>query len=463
MSSEPATGSSSPTLDRGRLASLEARELARFAAAHPRSHSLYERARGSLVGGVPMPWMVKWAGRFPIYVESAEGAHLRCADGHDYVDLSLGDTGAMSGHGAAATLEAIRAQLPRGLTHMLPTEDAEAVGRELADRFGLPQWQFSLTATDANRFALRLARALTQRHKILVFDYCYHGTVDETLAVLDESGRVVARRGNLGPQVDPAETTKVVEFNDTAALEAALAPGDVAVVLAEPAMTNIGIVLPDPGFHRALREITRRTGTLLLIDETHTICAGIGGYTRAFGLEPDMVVVGKTIGGGIPIGAYGLSHDLAGRVNAMIEVEDSDVGGIGGTLAGNALSLAAARATLTQVLTAAAFDRMIRLAERWTHGVEAILAARGVPWHVTRLGCRAEYHFRPTAPRTGAEAAAAADYPLERYLHLAALNRGILMTPFHNMALMAPVTSEADVDRHTAMFDEVVGELFAPA
>jgi glutamate-1-semialdehyde aminotransferase len=226
-------------------------------------------------------------------------------------------------------------------------------------------------------------------------------------------------------------------------------------------MTNIGIVLPEPGFHRALREISRRTGTLLLLDETHTLCAGIGGYTRAFGLEPDVVVVGKTIGGGVPIGAYGLSRAVADQVDALIEVEDSDVGGIGGTLAGNALSLAAARATLSDVLTAEAFERMIGLAERWTHGVEAILAARAVPWHVTRLGCRAEYHFRPTAPRTGAEAAAAADYPLERYLHLAALNRGIVMTPFHNMALMSPVTTESDVDRHTAMFDEVVGALFA--
>jgi glutamate-1-semialdehyde 2,1-aminomutase len=451
------------TLDRARLADLEARELDRFADAHPRSRALHQGAKASLVGGVPMPWMVKWAGGFPIYVESAGGAHLRCVDGHEYVDFSLGDTGAMSGHGAAATLAAIQDQLSKGLTHMLPTEDAAVVGAELGRRFGVPAWQFTLTATEANRFSLRLARALTKRPKILVFDYCYHGTVDESFAVLapDGSGRVVPRRGSLGPQIDPALTTKVVEFNDVDALEAALAPGDVAVVLAEPAMTNIGIVLPDAGFHRALREITRRTGTLLLLDETHTLSAGVGGYTRAFGLEPDLVVVGKTIGGGVPIGAYGLSRALADRVDALIEVEDSDVGGIGGTLAGNALSLAAARATLMDVLTAEAFERMIGLAERWTHGVEAILAARSVPWHVTRLGCRAEYHFRPTAPRTGAEAAAAADYPLERYLHLAALNRGIVMTPFHNMALMSPVTTEADVDRHTAMFDEVVGALLA--
>ncbi|HJW22148.1 MAG TPA: aspartate aminotransferase family protein [Candidatus Limnocylindrales bacterium] len=449
------------TVDRDRLASLTARELDRFASAHPRSRGLHERARDSLISGVPMPWMVKWAGGFPVYVDVAEGAHLSCVDGHDYVDFSLGDTGAMSGHGPAPTLDAIRDQLYAGLTHMLPTEDAAIVAAELGRRFGVPAWQFSLTATDANRFALRLARALTGRPRILVFDYCYHGSVDETFAVLDASGAVVARRGLIGAPVAPSETTKVVEFNDVPGLEAALAPGDVAVVLAEPAMTNIGIVLPDPGFHDALREATRRTGTLLLIDETHTLCAGPGGYTGAHGLEPDMVVVGKTIGGGIPIGAYGVSRELADRIASLIEVEDSDIGGIGGTLAGNALSLAAVRATLEGVLTEDAFGRMIPLAERWQAGVEEVLARRSVPWHVTRLGCRAEYHFLPRAPRNGAEAAAAADYPLERYLHLAALNRGIVMTPFHNMALMSPATSEADVDRHTAMFDEVVAELFA--
>jgi glutamate-1-semialdehyde aminotransferase len=449
-----------PTLARDRLATLTARELDRFARAHPRSRELHERARRSLIGGVPMPWMVKWAGGFPMYVESAEGAHLRCVDGHVYVDLSLGDTGAMSGHGPAATLDAIRDQLYGGLTHMLPTADAAVVGAELARRFGVPAWQFTLTATDANRFALRLARALTGRPRVLVFDYCYHGSVDEAFGVLDASGSVVPRRGLIGAPVQPSQTTKVVEFNDVAGLEAALAPGDVAVVLAEPAMTNIGIVLPEPGFHDALRDITRRTGTLLLLDETHTLCAGPGGYIAAHGLAPDIVVVGKTIGGGIPIGAYGLTRELADRVDEAIDVEDSDVGGIGGTLAGNALSLAAARATLGQVLTADAFDRMIPLAGRWEAGVEGVLARHGVPWHVTRLGCRAEYHFLPRAPRNGAEAAAAADYPLERYLHLAALNRGILMTPFHNMALMSPATTEADVDRHTAVFDEIAGELF---
>jgi glutamate-1-semialdehyde aminotransferase len=332
------------------------------------------------------------------------------------------------------------------------------VGAELARRFGLPRWQFALTATDANRFAIRLARHVTGRPKVLVFNWCYHGTVDETFAT--RSGDAVGpRRGNLGPPVDPALTTRVVEFNDVEALERELGHGDVACVLAEPALTNVGIVHPEPGFHEALRALTRRHGTLLAIDETHTICCGPGGYTAAHGLEPDLLTIGKPIGGGVPAAAYGFSEELADRVSGSIELEDVDVGGVGGTLAGNALSLAAVRATLGEVLTEAAFARMIALAERYTAGVEAAIAEAGLPWHVTRLGCRAEYLFGPDPPRTGSEAHAAGDVALERYLHLFALNRGILLTPFHNMALMSPATTEADVDRHTEVFREAVLEL----
>jgi glutamate-1-semialdehyde aminotransferase len=393
-------------------------------------------------------------------VESAQGAGFRDVDGNAYVDFCLGDTGAMAGHSPAPTVAAVEAQLARGITHMLPTEDAAAVGEELTRRFGLPLWQFTLTATDANRFALRLARLVTGRPKVVVHDHCYHGTVDEAFAWLTPEGRVEARRGNLGPAVDPALTTKVVPFNDLDALERALAPRDVAVVMIEPALTNVGIVLPEPGYLDAVRELTRRTGTLLLIDETHTICAGPGGYTAAHGLEPDILVIGKAIGGGIPVGTYGMTAALAERVAARMTLEDADVGGIGGTLAGNALSLAAVRATLGEVLTDEAFARMIPLAERWERGVAEVIAANEAPWHVTRLGCRAEYHFRPTPPRTGAEQWAAGDFELERYLHLHALNRGILLTPFHNMALMSPATTEADVNRHTTAFAEAVEELF---
>ncbi len=438
-----------------------AEETSRFADEHPRSAALHDSARDSLLEGVPMPWMVKWASPFPPYVAEASGAHFRCVDGHDYVDLCLGDTGAMAGHGPEATVAAVERQMRRGITHMLPTEDAAWVGAELTRRFGVGAWQFALSASDANRWALRLARHITGRSKVVVHDHCYHGSVDEAIAMLGPDGAVVPVRGSVGPQVDVAETTRVVEFNDVDGLATALADGDVAAVLFEPALTNVGIVLPEAGYLDAVRELTRRTGTLLIIDETHTICAGPGGATGAWRLEPDVLVIGKTIGGGLPAAAYGFSPEVAERIVGSIAVDDSDVGGIGGTLAGYALSLAAIRATLGEVLTDDAFGRMIALGERWEAGVNEVLAARAVPWHVTRLGARAEYHFMPDPPRTGAEQWANADPELERFLHLWAMNRRVLMTPFHNMALMSPATTEADVDRHTAVFAAAVEALFA--
>ncbi len=445
-------------LDRARLKDLLAREQKEFAARHPRSRELFERACGSLLGGVPMNWMVRWAGDFPLFVADAAGAHFTDVDGHAYLDLCLGDTGAMTGHAPAAAVEAVIDRMRRGSTFMLPTEDAVWVGEELARRFGLPYWQTTLTATDANRFAIRLARHVTRRPRILVFNWCYHGTVDETFITLEE-GRARPRRGNLGPPVDPSTTTRVVEFNDLPALEAALSLGDVACVLAEPVMTNIGIVQPEPGFHEALREVTRRTETLLILDETHTICAGPGGYTRAHGLTPDLLTIGKPIASGVPAAVYGLSAEVAQRIRISTNIAEADTGGIGGTLAGNALSLAAMRATLKHVLTENAYARSIPLARRFVEGVEETIAAYGLPWHVTRLGCRAEYAFRTSPPRNGAEAAASADPDLDRYMHLAALNRGILMTPFHNMALISPATTEGDIDLHTRVFRESVEAL----
>lgn len=448
------------SLDRARLAELMAAESAKFAAQHPRSGAAWERAQGSLLGGVPMAWMTKWASPFPPFVERAEGAHFWCLDGHAYVDFCLGDTGAMTGHSPPASMAAVQRQLRHGITHMLPTVAAAEAGEALQARFGLPFWQFTLSATDANRHAIRLCRQITGRSKILVHNGCYHGSVDETFAAL-ENGRVVPRRGNVGPPVDPAETTRVVEFNDAVALEAALADGQVAAVLLEPALTNIGIVLPDPGYHDAVRRLTRDSGTLLIVDETHTICTGPGGYTRAFGLQPDLFVIGKPIGSGIPAGAYGFTREVADGILASTELEDVDVGGIGGTLAGYALSLSAIAATLTDVLTDDAYGRMIPLAQRWAAGVDAAIHEWRVPWHVTRLGCRAEYHFLAEAPRNGGQAGAAMDFELERFLHLYALNRGVLLTPFHNMALMSPATTSADVDRHTQMFREALAALFA--
>ncbi len=444
-------------MDAVRLKALMQREETSLVSAHPRCRALFERARGSLYGGVPMNWMSKWPGAFPIYVEEASGASFRCPDGVELVDLCLGDTGAMTGHAPAATLRAIAERAPRGLTLMLPTEDSIWVGEELVRRFGLPYWQFALTATDANRFAIRLARMATGRPKILVFNGCYHGTVDETFISLRVDGSSGPRPGNIGPPVDPSVTTRVVEFNDLDALDVALAHGDVAVVLAEPVMTNAGIIHPDPGFHAALRDLTRRHGSLLIIDETHTICAGPGGYTRQAGLEPDMVVIGKPIGGGIPAAAYGLTEELADRLR--IDPELCDVGGIGGTMAGNALSMAAMRATLSEVLTDAAYAHMLPLAEAWTDGVERGIRSAGLPWHVTRLGCRAEYLFGPHRPRNGSEAMAMDDFALQSLTHLYALNRGVLLTPFHNMALMSPATTDAQVAVHTRAFAEMAGEL----
>jgi glutamate-1-semialdehyde 2,1-aminomutase len=437
-----------------------AREEQKFITDHPKSAALYERAQRSLLGGVPMNWMKKWAGKFPVFVAEAHGAHFTDVDGRDYVDLCLGDTGAMTGHSPAPAADAIARQSNRGITLMLPTEDALWVGEELAHRFGLPYWQFTLTATDANRFSIRIAREITRRQKILVYNYCYHGSVDESFISLID-GVPNARRGNIGPPVNPTETTRVVEFNDLSALENALAHHDVACILAEPVMTNVGIVHPDPGYWQSAAELARRHGTLLIMDETHTICAGPGGYAREHAISPDMFVIGKPIASGLPAGTYGCTAEVAEKITRRIHLEDCDTGGIGGTLAGNALSLAAMHATLKHVLTPEAFAHMIPLAERFADGVAKAIAAARLPWHVTRLGSRAEYLFRPVPPRTGGEAAAAADFELERFMHLYALNRGVLLTPFHNMALMSPATTEADVDLHTRIFESAAHELTA--
>jgi glutamate-1-semialdehyde 2,1-aminomutase len=446
-------------LDRDRLAELLEQEEGRFVEEHPGSQRLFERGEKALLGGVPMPWMTEWASPFPVFAADAEGARFEDVDGNEYVDLCLGDTGAMTGHSPEPTVKAVADRAARGITLMLPTEDASWVAAELGRRFGLPRWQFALTATDANRFALRLARAITDRPKVLVYAWCYHGTVDESFAI-EVEGETRSRPDNIGPPIDPAVTTRAVEWNDVSALQHALEPGDIACVLAEPAMTNAGIVLPDPGYHEALRELTREHGTLLIIDETHTFCAGPGGYTAAAGLDPDLLTIGKAIAGGIPAAAYGMTEEVAERIaDHMRMLETTDVGGIGGTLAGNALSLAAARATLEEVLTDEAFGHMTEMAERFEAGVNEVVASQGAPWNSVRLGCRVEYHFQPSPPRNGSEAVAAADRMLVRYMHLHALNRGILLTPFHNMALMCPATIESDIDRHTEAFEEAVAGL----
>jgi glutamate-1-semialdehyde aminotransferase len=443
-----------------RLAMLFAEELELFISTHPESKKLHEKAAGPMMNGVPMSWMKKWPGPYPVYVSSAKGAHFSDVDGNDYVDFCLGDTGAMVGHSPDASVAAIKKQLDKGITFMLPTDDAAVAAQTLADRFGLEKWQFTLTATDANRHIIRYARHITGRKKILIHDYCYHGTVDETFANLDEQGNTVSRVNNIGAPVELSETTWVVPFNDLPAAEKAFASGEIAAALIEPAMTNIGIVLPEPGYLEGLRELATKYDVILIHDETHTLSEGIGGMTRRRNLRPDAVVLGKTIGAGIPAGTFGMTAALADRIAGSLHLEHIDVGGVGGTLAGNALSMAAIRATLTEVLTEEAFQRMEQLCTVWTNDVQEIIDEFNIPWQVSQLGCRAEYSFRSTAPKTGKEAADADDFELQQYLHLHAINRGVLMTPFHNMALISPETTLEDVKRHTDHFRDAAQALF---
>jgi glutamate-1-semialdehyde 2,1-aminomutase len=437
-------------IDRDHLKKLHAREEERFLARTPKSRELFEKAKGVMPGGVPMSWMAKWPGKYPLFVASAQGAHFVDVDGNEFIDLCLGDTGSMTGHSPAPTVAAITSQLAKGMTAMLPTDDAVAVSTELAQRFGLPLWQFTVSATDANRHAIRYSRLITGKQKIIVIDRCYHGSVDETFATLDSSGNTVVREGNIGAPVPLEVTTRVVEFNDLDGMERALKQGDVAAILMEPAMTNVGIVLPDDGYLVAVGELARKYGAVWIIDETHTISVGPGGMTADLGLKPDILTIGKAIGGGIPTGTFGMTHEIANQISKKTEREVIDTGGIGGTLAGNALSLAAMRATLTEVLTEANFKKMIALGNRWCDGVDTAIKEFSLPWHVNRLGARGEYLFQKNAPRTGREAARAGDFELEQYIHL---------RPFHNMALMSPYTTDVDVDAHTQVFGEMCNSL----
>ena len=442
------------------LASLIARERSLYIELHPKSQAAF-KAADNLFGRVPMTWMNKWSGGFPLYLDSAHGNRIKDIDGNEIIDFALGDTGAMTGHSPKETVEAVRDRLENlgGITTMLPTVDAQWVGAELTRRFGLPLWSFTLSATDANRWAIRLARLATGRQKILVFAYAYHGSVDETFAIPDENGKAVSRPGNVAPPVPLDLTTRVVEFNDIEAVRRELANGDVAAVLTEPAMTNIGIVLPQPGFMEELRKACDDTGTLLMIDETHTISVGPGGATKAWGLKPDIFIIGKAIGGGIPSGTYGITESLARKITAHEEADIVDVGGVGGTLAGNALSVSAMRATLEKVLTDDSWPRMIELATTFREGVEAAFAEANLPWTCTQLGARAEYRFASPAPNNGTESANAANADLEEYFHLYTANRGVLITPFHNMALMCRDTKLSDVERHTELFRDACLEL----
>ncbi len=450
-------------VDRERVAELFSEELARFEALHPRSREQYSRGLRHFLYGAPLHWMQQWPGSYPLCVALAQGARLTDVDGHTYVDFALGDTGAMFGHANPTLVEAISTQLARGSTMMLPTEDAAVVGELLAERFGLPYWQVTTSATDANRFVIRLCRMVTGRDKILTFNWNYHGSVDETQVELDDRQRMVPRTGVHPNAMHHEQTTRLAEFNDLAAVEEALAQEDVACVLTEPVLTNVGIVPAEAGFHAGLRRLTRQYGAALVIDETHTISAGPGGYTRAHGLEPDFFVLGKSIAGGIPVAVWGTTAEMAERIWKVLPHfkpgQEINHFGFGGTLAGSALQMAAIRATLEKVMTEENYGHMIGLAERMERGVVEMVRRRALPWHVTRIGARLEYLFRPAPPRTGGEAHRARHALLEAFIHLYLLNRGVLLTPFHNMALMCPFTTEADVDLHNQVLDECLGVL----
>ena len=457
MSASPFAGCG---LDPARLERFAAAERARFVAENPRSQALAARTAQHWLMGSPLHWMNDWSTPFALHVAHAGGAHVTDVDGHERVDFCLGDTGAMFGHANPAVVDAVRAQVARGCTAMLPTEDAAWVGEELARRFGLPFWQSAMTASDANRFLLRWVRAATGRTRLVVFNGCYHGTVDDVFVDL-VGGRPRVRDSLLGQVHDLTLHTTVVEFNDLPALEAALAGGDVACVLAEPVMTNVGMVLPEPGFWAQAQALIRAHGALLVFDETHTLSSGVGGYAREHGLAPDALVLGKPIGGGVPCAVYGFSAALAEAAAAAKRAAPPGHSGIGTTLTANMLAMAALRATLADVATPAAHERMTATCTRVADGLRAAIARHGLAWCVTQVGARCEFQFGAHPPRNGSEAGALARPALEQLVHLALLNRGVMITPFHNMLLAAPATGDDDVARLLAAFDDVLAGLHA--
>jgi glutamate-1-semialdehyde 2,1-aminomutase len=434
------------------------REKSLFVKRNSKSKALAEQASKHWLRGVPMHWMVDWGTPFPLFVAHANGTNITDADGNRYVDFCLGDTGAMFGHSPPAVVEAIRTHAESGLTTMLPSHDAAEVGALLEDRFGLPYWQVTATASDANRAVLRWCRAVTGRKKILVFNHCYHGCVDDTFVTADQ-GRVEMVEGLVGEPRDLTQHTTVVEFNNTKELERALADRDVACVLAEPVMTNVGMVLPDPGFLGALRQLTTSTGTLLVFDETHTLSSGPGGYSRASGLKPDGLVFGKPIAGGIPAAVYGFSAAVAERIKSMLETRGQGRSGIGTTLSGSKIQLALIKSVLEAYFTEASFAPMLALAETLETTIREIIIKHGVDWHVTRVGARVEFMCSPDRPHNGYEASRIIHKPVDEAIHHYLLNRGVVITPFHNMMLICPATTDANLQALTDTLDHCIAEL----
>lgn len=443
------------------LARLKDRENKTFLKRTVKSKETFNRAQEMLLNGTPTPWMGDWGTEHPIFVEMARGNRLFDIDGNEYIDFCLGDTGAMFGHSPEATADIVTKQVRRGITTMLPTTDSLEIGIELGKRFGLPLWQVAMTATEANRYVIRICRALTGRAKVLSMNESYHGSLDETLPHIGEDGKLKLRSDyDMNPGVPKDVLSRVIEFNDVEALEEALSHEDCACVLAEPVMTNCGMVLPAEGYLDKLRELCTKYGTYMIIDETHTLSNGYGGYTGTYGLKPDFVTLGKSIAGGIPVAVYGFTHEVGDAINATFGHKGvSDPMGISGTLSGNAFAIAAMNKTLKEVATPQAFDRMIAGQERLSDGLEEVLRKNDIPWSLTRSGARCELQFMPTLPRNGTEAKDHFDWELMYYTHNFLCNRGILITPFHNMMLVPPVATDADIDKLIEAWDDCLTEI----
>ena len=446
-----------------RLTQLKERENALFMSRTKKSKEAFDRAQEMLLNGTPTPWMGDWGTMHPLFLSKAAGNRLVDIDGNEYIDFCLGDTGAMFGHSPEATADAVSMQVRQGITTMLPTLDALEIGKQLGARFGLPLWQVGMTATEANRYVFRICRALTGRPKVLSMNESYHGSLDETLPHIGQDGKLRLRSDyDMNPGVPKDALSRVVEFNDFDALEEALSHRDCACAIAEPVMTNCGMVLPAPGYLDKLRALCTQYGTYLIIDETHTFSEGWGGYTKKHGLKPDFITIGKSIAGGIPVSAYGFTKEIGDAVNATFGRKGvSDPMGISGTLSGNAFAIAAMRATLEKVATEEAFEKMIAGQERLSDGLEEVLKRNKIPWSVTRSGARCELQFMPTLPRNGSEAKKYFDWEIMYYTHCFLANRGILITPFHNMMLIPPVATEADVDQLIKVWDDCLTEMAA--
>jgi glutamate-1-semialdehyde 2,1-aminomutase len=443
------------------LSCLRKREDARFIERTKKSKETFEKAQKMLLNGVPMPWMSDWGTSYPIFVNEAIGNRLTDLDGNEYIDFCLGDTGAMFGHSPEATANIVAKQVRQGITTMMPTTDALEIGWELGSRFGLPIWQVAMTATEANRYVIRICRTLTGRPKVLSMNESYHGSLDETLPHIGPDGMLKLRSDyDMNPGVPKEALSRVVEFNDIEALERELKHEDCACVLAEPVMTNCGMVLPAPGYHEKLRELCKKYGTYLVIDETHTFSNGYGGCTKAYGLDPDFITLGKSIAGGIPVAVYGFTSEVAERINATFGRKGvSDPMGIGGTLSANAFAIAAMRETLQKVATKEAFEKMFAGQGRLSKGLDAILTKYNIPWSLTRSGARCELQFMPTLPKNGTEAKDHFDWELMYYTHIYLANRGLIITPFHNMMLIPPVATDADIDQLIQVWDDCLAEI----